>query len=88
MASAASASRKRHKEEEALGGYSYSFIDFIQEMFTDHLLRARKEGCNRESLKGSGLQSEENKVSMLWKGSALKKSQGYWHREAILEESP
>lgn len=46
-------------------------------MFTDHLQCARKEGCNRESLKGSGLQSEENKVSMLWKGSALKKSQGY-----------
>lgn len=31
-------------------------------MFTDRLLSAKKEGCSRESLKGSGLQSGKPRV--------------------------
>lgn len=54
LASAARPSRKRHKKREALD----SFVpDFIQKVFTDHLMCAER-GVAAEKALGSGLQSE------------------------------
>lgn len=65
MASAASDIRKRKP-------WVVIVPDFIQEVFTDRLLSARKEVCSRESLKESGLQSEENKYAVEGKCSEEK----------------
>lgn len=56
---AASASRKDIRKRKPC---VVTVPDSVQEVFTEHLLCAGKEGCSRESLKGSGLQSEENRV--------------------------